>query len=82
MRDEIVESALGRLRSSPYSALKELGCTCRDGTLELRGRLPSYYLKQVAQTLVTGVAGVTTVANRIEVTTARPQQAPEVRRGA
>jgi hypothetical protein len=33
----------------------------------LRGRLPSYYLKQVAQETVGGVKGVRHVVNRIEV---------------
>jgi osmotically-inducible protein OsmY len=78
----IAESARSRLQRSSYSALKDVGCTCRDGTLELQGFLPSYYLKQVAQTLVTGVDGVTAVVNRIEVTPHRPHQAPEVGRGA
>jgi hypothetical protein len=82
MRDAIAESALGLLRSSPYSALRGVGCTCRDGTLELRGLLPSHYLKQVAQTLVTGLDGVTAVVNRIEVVPHGPPPAPGAGGGA
>jgi len=82
MGDGIAESALGRLRSSSYSALKEVGCTCRGGTLELRGLLPSHYLKQVAQSLASDVEGVTAVVNRIQVTEPRPFQAPGVGKGA
>ena len=41
-----------RLRSNPYLALKSLSCDCQDGVLVLRGCLPSYYLKQVAQEVV------------------------------
>jgi osmotically-inducible protein OsmY len=71
MRDGTVESARGRLQSSPYSALREIVCNDRDGTLELEGNVPTYYLEQVARTLVAGVEGVTAVANRIEVTAGR-----------
>lgn len=73
MRDGIVESARGRLQSSPYSALKEIVCIDRDGALELEGDVPTYYLKQVAQTLVVGVEGVTAIVNRIEVRAGRRQ---------
>jgi hypothetical protein len=40
------------LRSSRYSALKHVSCDYRGGVLVLRGRLPTYYLKQVAQEVV------------------------------
>jgi osmotically-inducible protein OsmY len=71
MQDRIVESARGRLRSSSYSALKEIVCVARGSALELEGDVPSHYLKQVAQALVEGVKGVTAVVNRIEVTNER-----------
>jgi hypothetical protein len=38
-----------RLRSHPYLALKNVSCGWLDGVLVLRGCLPSYYLKQIAQ---------------------------------
>lgn len=77
MRDGIANSAVGRLRSSHYAALREVGCTYRDGTLELRGQLPSHYLKQVAQALAMDIEGVTTVTNRIRV--AAPPDGPRPR---
>ena len=40
------------LRSGPYPALKKLSCDYRGGVLVLRGCLPSYYLKQIAQEVV------------------------------
>jgi hypothetical protein len=40
------------LHSSRYSALKHVSCDCQGGVLVLRGRLPSYYLKQIAQEVV------------------------------
>jgi osmotically-inducible protein OsmY len=66
----VVEEVRSQLRGNPYQALKQISCEYRDGTLILHGRLPSYYLKQVAQTAVARVAGVERVVNHIEVATA------------
>jgi hypothetical protein len=56
------------LRSGPYPALKRLSCDCRGGVLVLRGRLPSYYLKQMAQEVVAHqVQGVGRLDNQIQV---------------
>jgi osmotically-inducible protein OsmY len=55
------------LHASSYSALCDISCLARDGVLYLYGRLPSYYLKQVAQEIASGVEGVRLVMNRIEV---------------
>ena len=38
-----------------------------DGTLVLRGCVPSFYLKQVLQTTLRDIAGVTRIDNRVEV---------------
>ena len=55
------------LRSSRYSALKHVSCDYQGGVLVLRGCLPTYYLKQVAQAVVARVEGVRQVVNDIEV---------------
>jgi hypothetical protein len=56
-----------RLRRSGYLALQDVSCdACAEG-VRLRGRLPSYYLKQVAQAVVAEVEGVRRVINLIEV---------------
>jgi osmotically-inducible protein OsmY len=70
MRERIEESAQGRLLGSSYFALRNVGCVYRDGVLTLRGSLPTYYLKQMAQSLVAETEGVTAVVNQIEVKTA------------
>jgi osmotically-inducible protein OsmY len=61
------ELAEGCLRRNPYLALKYVSCDCRGGVLVLRGCLPSYYLKQVAQQLVADLEGVKGVENQIQV---------------
>jgi hypothetical protein len=56
------------LRSGPYPALKKLSCDYRGEVLVLRGCLPSYYLKQIAQEVVTHqVQGVGRLDNQIRV---------------
>ena len=56
------------LRSGPYPALKRLSCDCQGGVLVLRGCLPSYYLKQIAQEVVAHqVPGVGRLDNQIQV---------------
>jgi len=47
------ELAERQLRSKPYLALVAITCEAQQGMLVLRGNLPSYYLKQVAQEAVT-----------------------------
>ena len=63
------ELAERQLRSSPYLALRNITCDSQGGVLVLRGFLPSYYLKQMAQAVVTCVDGVEQVVNQIEVVT-------------
>ena len=45
----IAEQAETCLRSTSYLALRTIACEYREGVLVLRGCLPTYYLKQVAQ---------------------------------
>ena len=55
------------LLRTPYPALRSISCECRGRELILRGRLPSYFLKQMAQSAVAHLPGVDRVVNQIEV---------------
>jgi hypothetical protein len=56
------------LRSSPYPALKKLSCDSQSGVLVLRGCLPTYYLKQIAQEVVVHLMqGMGRLDNQIQV---------------
>jgi osmotically-inducible protein OsmY len=63
----IVEDAENRLRKNAYLVLRNISCEFRAGILILRGCLPTYYLKQIAQSVVSGVASVERIDNQIEV---------------
>jgi len=64
---EVAELAENGLRKSPYLALSKVSCEFHDGVLTLRGCLPRYHLKQIAQEVVADVPGVEHVENQIEV---------------
>jgi len=63
------ERAERALRNSPYLALRNVTCDYQGGVLILRGCLPSYYLKQLAQEAVTDLDEVDRIENQIQVVT-------------
>ncbi len=64
----LAEEAERILFESGYADLRRLRCDCHDGVISIRGRLPSFFLKQMAQTLVARLTGVRRVNNQIKVT--------------
>jgi hypothetical protein len=64
---EVIQAAKDRLRKTPYPALGALSCEYDQGVLFLRGHLPTFYQKQLAQEAVFGLAGVVQVVNETEV---------------
>ena len=63
----VAESAQQRLRDCPYTQLRRVQCRFHEGVLVLSGELPTFYLKQIAQTLVHGLDQVDVIDNRIRV---------------
>jgi len=63
----IAEAATECLENSPYQAVRRILCRCDHGILSLRGHLPSFHQKQVAQEAVARVKGVAQAVNEIEV---------------
>jgi hypothetical protein len=61
------DMVLAAFCSSPYLPLRSLACTEERGVLKLQGCVPSYYLKQLAQSLALGVNSSWLVQNDIEV---------------
>jgi hypothetical protein len=55
------------LRGSGYLSLRGVVCDTRGDIIRLRGCLPTYYLKQLAQTIAAEVEGVRLIINRIIV---------------
>ncbi len=64
---EIVALAKERLVHQPHLSVQRIWCEYRSPQLYLRGQVPSFYIKQLAQTAVSGLEGVSQVVNEIEV---------------
>ena len=62
-----VEEAELCLRGASHAALRNLSCEYWNGVLVLRGCVPTYYLKQVAQAAVSRLEGVERIDNQIKV---------------
>ena len=63
----VLTAARGCLKRASYKSVRRVSCEYDDQVLYLRGRLPSYFQKQLAQEAVLGLAGVRQVVNEIEV---------------
>jgi osmotically-inducible protein OsmY len=55
------------LRRAPHVPVHSIVWEIEDATIVLRGRVRSFYLKQLAQSVVLGVPGIARVINEIEV---------------
>jgi osmotically-inducible protein OsmY len=66
-RRPIEALARADLRHSPYPELWRVTCEYHEGILTLRGHVSSFYMTQIAQTIVQHVDGVERVVNRVEV---------------
>ena len=67
MDNKALDEAQRRLQASGYRALRSISCEYHEGMFVLRGKVPSFYMKQVAQELVRSVEGVSTIVNCLEV---------------
>lgn len=65
--DAVSHEAESRLRDSSHLFLRHVRCGFDQGRLQLDGKVPSFYLKQLAQTLVQNVRGVERIDNRLTV---------------
>jgi len=64
---QVGQLAHAALCRSGYGPLADVQCDFEKGVLVLQGRVPSYYLKQMAQTLVTQLGEISHIDNRLEV---------------
>lgn len=67
--ERVVENrAQSLLRQSPYYPVRQVTCKVLREVIVLQGRVPSYYMKQIAQTVVRGLCqGNWKIENQLEV---------------
>jgi osmotically-inducible protein OsmY len=73
--DDIQRRAQQQLHSSPYREVRHTTCAYSKGLLLLKGQVSSFYLKQIAQTVVRDVVGVRHIVNTIQVHSAGERSA-------
>ena len=61
------EAVIQALRHSGYTYLSNLKCEVFDGVVVVFGVVPSFFLKQVAQTIILRIAEVKGVRNNLRV---------------
>ena len=66
--DDVCRGVAQAIASLGYHPLSEVTCEAAADRIVLSGRLPSYHLKQLAQTAALQVAGPGCVDNRVKVT--------------
>ncbi|MEN0110615.1 MAG: BON domain-containing protein [Planctomycetota bacterium] len=63
----ILHEATDRLGQSSHLFLRHVECRVEGDALCLDGKVPSFYLKQTAQSLLKSIDGVDRVVNRLRV---------------
>jgi BON domain-containing protein len=78
----IVQTVERKLRESSYYYLRSIRCAFEAGVITLRGRVPTFYLKQTVQAIVEKIDGVEQVVNLVEVFDSRQAPLPGLRQPA
>lgn len=63
----VARDAQRALRASGYRDLCGLHCRAEEGVVTLEGEVGSFFLKQMAQTVVARIRGVIRINNRLRV---------------
>jgi osmotically-inducible protein OsmY len=64
---QVIHQATARLGQSSHLFLRHVECHAEGRVLSLHGKVPSFYLKQAAQTLLQTIEGVDRVDNHLVV---------------
>ncbi len=68
VRRAVEEAVRHRLSTeSPYAIFRNVTYNFEDGLLTLRGEVPSFYVKQILQTRLRDIDGVSQIDNQVEV---------------
>lgn len=65
--EAVCTRATAILSNSPYLSLRSVKCNYEGGNVTLRGEVPTFYLKQLAQSLVGGMVRPENILNLVQV---------------
>jgi osmotically-inducible protein OsmY len=67
-RDRSIREKVDRaLQESGYAPLRRIECEVSDGVVELTGSVPSFYVKQLAQTAILRLEQIRGIRNHLRV---------------
>ena len=72
VEEAILGEARQRLQARGYEELRSITCEYHEGMIILRGRLSSFFLKQLAQEAIRTQPGVTIIVNTTDVAALLP----------
>ena len=67
LRDQVTSQCEALLRASAYLSLRKLSCEYHEGVLTIRGQVPTFYLKQLAQACIQTAVRVEEINNQVDV---------------
>ena len=62
-----IDRVIAALDQTGYGWLRRVAVTAEGGTIILRGKVPRFYLKQMAQSVVLAIPGVVLLRNELQV---------------
>jgi osmotically-inducible protein OsmY len=65
--DHLQDAIVQGLRGSGYRALSDVQCEVLGGVVALSGTVPSFFVKQIAQTIILRMGSVKRLKNHLEV---------------
>lgn len=65
--ERVLSDVRRRLRTAGYRVLRQVRCEYSNGSVVLRGRVPSYYVKQIAQAVLMANPRIEHVVNLLVV---------------
>ena len=68
----LIDVLVAKLRKSSYAPLRRVSGELRDGRIVLHGKLPNFYLKQLAQETVLPMLGGRRLHNKVTVVRRAP----------
>ncbi len=75
--DQVLSDVRRRLRDAGHRVLRQVSCEYSNGAVVLRGRVPSYYVKQIAQSVLMASPIVDQVVNLLVVSDERRETGEE-----
>ena len=73
LSEAVAQAIVARLRMHTYREMRSLSVGFSNGVVTLRGRVTTYYFKQIAQESIRRIAGIVKIINLVDVRYVEPR---------